>query len=251
MTTREELFERGEAVRAKLGTVVSDDDTAPGYQRMISEAIYGGIWGRPGLALADRDICVLAALALKQCLPQVRRHTKGALKIGLTPRTILEVFVHCGLYGGFPTIENSIAAAREVFREEGLEVEAEPDTDESLDELEARGQALLTELHGERGTQGYASPDNPVTGGLYGMAIQYGYGWLWHRAGLDRRQRMLIALAAFTVLGLESQLRKFSRSALNVGLSREEIIEAVMQTAPYGGFPGTLNALAAIEEVLA
>jgi 4-carboxymuconolactone decarboxylase len=60
---------------------------------------------------------------------------------------------------------------------------------------------------------------------------------------------MLCALAAFTVMGLESQLRKFAKSAGNVGLSRAEVIEAVIQTAPYGGFPRALNGLTILSEV--
>lgn len=107
------------------------------------------------------------------------------------------------------------------------------------------------DLHGERGTQGYASPDNPTTGALYALATQYGYGELWLRPGLDRRERLLCALASFTALGLETQLRKFSLSALRVGFSRQEVIEAVIQTAPYGGFPRALNALAVFGEAVA
>jgi 4-carboxymuconolactone decarboxylase len=60
---------------------------------------------------------------------------------------------------------------------------------------------------------------------------------------------MLCALAGFTAMGFESQLRKFAKSALNVGLSREEVIEAVIQTAPYGGFPRALNGLAILSDV--
>jgi 4-carboxymuconolactone decarboxylase len=50
-------------------------------------------------------------------------------------------------------------------------------------------------------------------------------------------------------MGLKSQLRKFAGSARNVGLTREEVIEAVIQTAPYGGFPRALNGLAILSEV--
>jgi 4-carboxymuconolactone decarboxylase len=52
-------------------------------------------------------------------------------------------------------------------------------------------------------------------------------------------------------MGLESQLEKFSRSALNVGLSRGEIVEAVIQTGPYGGFPRALNGLSILTRSLA
>ena len=50
-------------------------------------------------------------------------------------------------------------------------------------------------------------------------------------------------------LKLDSQVKKFGQSAAAVGLSRQEIIEAVIQTAPYGGFPRALNALGALSDV--
>ena len=109
---------------------------------------------------------------------------------------------------------------------------------------------MLEALHGSRGYEGYAAPDNRVTGALYPVAIQYGYGEIWHRPGLDRRQRALCAVAAFTALRLEGQVRKFGQSALNAGLAGGEIIEAVIQTAPYSGFAPALNALAALSDVL-
>ena len=52
------------------------------------------------------------------------------------------------------------------------------------------------------------------------------------------------------MLSLESQLRKFSVSALRVGFTREDVVEAIIQTAPYGGFPRALNALAALDAAL-
>jgi alkylhydroperoxidase/carboxymuconolactone decarboxylase family protein YurZ len=256
MTTRETLRQQGEAMRARLlgdrrpPAEIAAGESTPGFRQMMTEAVFGGIWARPGLGLADRMICTLAALGLLQRLPQLRHYVAAAVDAGLTPRAILEVFVQCGLYGGFPTTETAVTVAREVFAERGIVVPDEPARTDTLETLDARGRGLLEELHGERGSQGYAAPGNAVTGALYPMAIQYGYGELWFRPGLDRRQRMLCAVASFTVLGLESQVRKFGQSALTVGLSRQEVIEAVIQTAPYGGFPRALNALAALSDVL-
>jgi len=73
---------------------------------------------------------------------------------------------------------------------------------------------------------------------------------LWDRPGLGRRERMLCAVAAFTAMGLDGQVRKFSQSALNVGLTQEEIVEAIIQTGPYGGFPLALNALALFSDAV-
>ena len=255
MTPRETLRQQGETMRTRLHgdrrppAEIATGESTPGFRQMMTEAVFGGIWARPGLALADRMICTLAALALLQRLPQLRQYVAAAADAGLAPRSILEVFVQCGLYGGFPVTETAVAIAHEVFADRGIVVPDEPPRTDSLEALDARGRALLQELHGERGSQGYAAPGNAVTGALYPTAIQYGYGELWFRPGLDRRQRMLCAVASFTVLGLESQVKKFGQSALSVGLSREEVIEAVIQTAPYGGFPRALNALGALSDV--
>ncbi len=254
MTTREALRQRGEAMRARLfgqdAGAAERGDSAPGFRQLMSEAVYGGIWSRPGLALADRMICTLAALGAVQRLPQLRQYVAAALNIGLEPRTIQEILIQVGIYAGFSASEEALEVARAVFAERGVSIPAKAARDDSLDTLSARGRDLLQELHGERGAQGYASPDNPVTGALYPVAIQYGYGEIWCRPGLDRRQRALCAVAGFTALRLESQVKKFGQSALNVGLTRTEVIEAVIQTAPMSGFAPALNALAALSDAL-
>ena len=254
MTTREALRQEGEAIRARLfgqdASAPERGDSAPGFRQLMSEAVYGGIWGRAGLALPDRMICTLAALVAVQRLPQLRRYVAAALNIGLEPRTIQEILVQVGIYAGFSASEEAIEVAGAVFAERGISVPPEAARDDSLGTLSGRGRELLQELHGDRGTQGYASPDNPVTGALYPVAIQYGYGEIWFRPGLDRRQRVLCAVAGFTALRLENQVKKFGQSALNVGLSRAEVIEAVIQTAPFSGFAPALNALAVLSDAL-
>ncbi len=242
---------RGSELRARLGSGGGTAaDAIPGFRDFMDELLYAGIWDRPHLALGERMICALAAASLMQRLDQLERDVAGALDSGLAPRTILEVFVHVGLYGGFTGVEPAAAAAFRVFARRGLQVPPEPDRTASLEDLDRLGREVQLELHGERADQGYAAPGNAITGTLYPSAVRYGYGELWSRPGLDHRQRMLCAVAGFTVLGLETQLAKFAKSALNVGLTREEVVEAAIQTAPYGGFPKVLNALAIMSKSL-
>lgn len=248
--TRQDLRQRGAALRARLHGANEAGSPVPGYGDWMDEVVYGGVWNRPGLALTDRMICTLAALSLLQRLDALRGMVGAALDLAMPPRAILEVFMHVGLYGGFPTTEAAAACARQVFAARGVVVPDEPARDDSDEALNARGRELMAAMHGERGKQGYAAPGNAITGALYPSAVRYGYGELWSRPGLEHRERMLCAIAGFTVLGLEGQLRKFAQSALNVGLAREEIVEAVIQTAPYGGFPRALNGLAILSEVL-
>ncbi len=248
MTTRAALKQQGEAMRRRL---FGDDDGAPAALRTInSEASYGAIWSRPGLALQDRMICALAALAAVQRLPKLRRHIGAALELGLSPRAIVEVLIQIGIYAGFAASEEAVDMAAAEFAARQVAMPEEPERSDSLEALSERGRTLMEQLHGNRATQGYAAPGNTVTGALYPLAIQYGYGEIWFRPGLDLRQRSLVAVAAFTALKLD-QVKKFGESALNMGLSRTEVIEAVIQTAPYSGFAPALNALGALSGALA
>src|SRR6185437_9451255 len=211
---------------------------------------HGAIWNRPGLALPDRMLCTLAALGVWPRLRQLRRHIGAALELGLSPEAIREVLLQAGLYAGFSAAEETLALAAEVFAERNIPFPPDPPIDASLEDLTARGRETMQAVHGERSVQGYAAPDNLVTYALYETAIQYGYGEIWFRPGLDRRSRSLVAVAAFTALRMPEQAKRFGQAALNLGVARSEVIEAVVQTAPYSGFPPALNVLSAISDVL-
>ncbi|MBS0549901.1 MAG: carboxymuconolactone decarboxylase family protein [Proteobacteria bacterium] len=248
MTTRAALRQQGEDMRRRL---FGDDDGAPAFLRTLNaEASYGAIWSRPGLALEDRMLCALAALASVQRLFKLRHHVAAALRLGQSPRTIVEVLIQIGIYAGFAASEEAVEAAAAEFAACGVAMPEEPAADDSLETLSERGRKLMEKLHGNRAGQGYAAPGNAVTGALYPLAIQYGYGAIWYRPGLDLRQRALVAVAAFTALKL-GQVEKFGESALNMGLSRTEVIEAVIQTAPLSGFAPALNALGLLSKALA
>jgi len=254
MTTRDDLRQQGEAMRARLfGTDIADaysQDAAHGFRDFLSETEFGIVWCRPGLALADRMVCTLAALACVQRHSALRRYVGAALNIGLDAGAIQEVLIQIGIYAGFAASEEALETAAAVFAERGIKVSAQAPRNDSLETLSARGNELLKALHREGGDKGYASSDNPVTGALYPVAIQYGYGEIWFRPGLAQQQRVLCSVASFTALRLESQTRKFGQAALNLGVTRTEVIEAVIQTAPFSGFAPALNALAVLSDVL-
>jgi 4-carboxymuconolactone decarboxylase len=246
--TRHDLRHQGEAM---LRTLFGSAAQPAGLANLLTEAAYGGIWSRPGLALPDRLVCAIAALGAGPRLKALRRHIAAGLEHGLSAEAIREILVQASLYSGFSAAEETLELAGQIFAEHGIQFPADPPEDASLEELDRRGATLMATLHGARATQGYASPDNPVTGLLYPSAIRYGYGEIWSRPGLEHRQRALVAVAAFTALRLPEQVAKFGQSALNIGLTKTEVLEAIIQTAPLTGFPPALNALAAISAAFA
>ncbi|MEZ8803551.1 carboxymuconolactone decarboxylase family protein [Vibrio splendidus] len=82
--------------------------------------------------------------------------------------------------------------------------------------------------------------------------IEYPFGDIYSRPGLDLKSREIATVAALTALGnCAPQLKVHLNAALNVGCSEEEIKEVILQMSVYAGFPSALNGMFAFKEVLA
>ena len=76
-----------------------------------------------------------------------------------------------------------------------------------------------------------------------GHAEAFAFGDIYGRPGLDARSRQLVTIGVLTALGgCEPQLKVHVGAALNVGLTPDEIVEAMLHAAVYAGFPRALNA---------
>lgn len=83
------------------------------------------------------------------------------------------------------------------------------------------------------------------------MAIEFPFGDLYSRAELGMRDREIVAIAALATLGHGGpQLRHHVAAASKLGIEKAEIVEILMQSAVYGGFPAALNALADCHDLL-
>ncbi|MCK9150407.1 carboxymuconolactone decarboxylase family protein [Methanobacterium alcaliphilum] len=80
--------------------------------------------------------------------------------------------------------------------------------------------------------------------------IEFPFGDIYSRKGLDLKSREIATVAALTALGNATpQLKVHINAALNVGCSKEEIIEIIIQMAVYAGFPAALNGMFTAKEV--
>lgn len=74
-------------------------------------------------------------------------------------------------------------------------------------------------------------------------------GDVWGRPGLEKRERCMVAIAVLTATNKPEQLKSYITGALNLGLSREEICEIILQIAVYAGFPTAIQGFAVANEV--
>jgi 4-carboxymuconolactone decarboxylase len=114
-----------------------------------------------------------------------------------------------------------------------------------------RGLERLREVDGAAGDKVIASLAG-ISPDLGRYIIEFGFGDIYSRPGLTLQQRELATIAALTAMGTaQPQLKVHIAAALNVGLSRTEIIETMLQMSLYAGFPAALNGVFAAKEVFA
>lgn len=86
---------------------------------------------------------------------------------------------------------------------------------------------------------------------LQELVTQYCWGEVWGREGLSRRDRSLLNLGMISILNRGHELKAHVRGALNNGLSRDEIREALLQVAIYGGVPCAVDSFRLANEAFA
>lgn len=113
------------------------------------------------------------------------------------------------------------------------------------------GQKMLQQVDGKGGDAVIESLQD-VASDFARYLIEFPFGDIYSRPGLDLRSREIATVAALTALGNATpQLKVHIAAARHVGLTQEEIIEVIMQMAVYAGFPAALNGLFAAKEVFA
>jgi 4-carboxymuconolactone decarboxylase len=130
-----------------------------------------------------------------------------------------------------------------------LEESAVLTTDALREERYKQGLNMLAAVDGPAGlavveTLAQAFPD------FARLVVEFSFGDIYARSGLDLRARELATVAALCAMGSAlPQLRVHVHAALHVGCKPEEVVEVVMQMAVYAGFPAALNGLSVVRDV--
>ncbi|WDP90430.1 MAG: carboxymuconolactone decarboxylase family protein [Desulfobacter sp.] len=112
-----------------------------------------------------------------------------------------------------------------------------------------KGLKALKQITGATGEQVIESLKDTAPE-LADWIIDFGYGEVFSRTGLDMKSRELATVAALTAMGTAApQLKVHIHGALNVGCKKGQIIEVILQMAVYAGFPAAINGVNAARDV--
>ena len=101
--------------------IASLEGVAPDLGRYILEFAFGDVYCRDGLSLQEREIITIASLLTAGgCESQLEVHINGSLNVGISPEKVIETFIQCIPYTGFPKVLNAVNVAKKVFAERNV-----------------------------------------------------------------------------------------------------------------------------------
>jgi 4-carboxymuconolactone decarboxylase len=117
-------------------------------------------------------------------------------------------------------------------------------------DLDPDGLAVRRDVLGPEYVDAAIARANDITAEFQEMITKFAWGHIWTRPGLDRRMRSAVTLTALVAHGHLAELELHLRAALRNGLTREEIVEVLLQSAIYCGVPAANSAFAVARRVL-
>jgi 4-carboxymuconolactone decarboxylase len=213
---------------------------APGLATLTDDVLYGDVWRRPELSPRDRSLVTISVLIATGKPAQLAGHLGRALDNGVQPGETSGLLAHLAMYCGWPSavsaldVYNQVYTARKVdttaLRAAGSRLPA-PDSDA------ARGKAVTEEL-------GAVAPK------FVQLTNDVVFDDLWRRSDLSLRDRSLVTIAALAAMGDDDQLDPYLRRALESGLTRAQITEALTHLGFYAGWAKATKAMTAVTRTL-
>lgn len=192
----------------------------------------------------------LASMIACQALREYRIMLGAALIAGVTPVEIKEIVYQAVQYVGMAKVYDFLHATNEVLAERGVTLPLPGQSTTTPENREEKGLAVMKQIVGSDVVDKLRAnaPDDQQH--IQGYLRANCFGDNYTRAGIDIPTRELLTLAMLVSLGgCDPQARGHVAANLNVGNSRAVMIEVVTQLLPFIGYPRTLNALRAIDEV--
>jgi 4-carboxymuconolactone decarboxylase len=223
-------------------------DASPDLARLSIDFAFGEALSRDGLDARAKLLAIIAMLAAAgNRTDALHLHLAGALALGVSREEIIEVLIQLSAYRGFPSALNAFAVARDAFAGTTTATLATfpPTAAETRVERLDRGRATLAKTSGESGDAVVRSFDD-IAPDLGQMIVEHSYGEVFSRQGIDMKTRELTACAALAAVAsktTETPLRVHINAALNLGATREEILETLVNLTAYNGYPATQQAV--------
>ena len=174
----------------------------------------------------------------------------AALDTGVTPVEAKEVLYQAVPYVGIARAFDFLHATNEVLRARGVALPLPGQATVSREDRADKGLQVMTQAIGAAAVEGLQTAMPPDQRHMVGFLAAHCFGDHYTRRGLDLPTRELVTLSLLAALGgCDGQVKGHVAANLNVGNDRALLTDVVTQLLPFIGYPRTLNALRAIDEI--
>ena len=221
------------------------------FYEIMKRFIYSEVWQHGNLEPKIRELIIIAVNITNNNMEQCAEHVEAALNIGISPVEIKETLYQCAPYIGFSKVENAITATNKIFKEKGVKLPLENQSQVTEENRINKGIEVQKYIFGSENIDNMRAnaPDNLKH--IQDYLSGYCFGDICGRSGLDIKIRELITFSIIATLGgCENQLRAHIGGNAAIGNDKETLLNVITQCMPYIGFPRTLNAITCINEVL-
>ena len=203
------------------------------------------------LDVRTRLMVQLASLIASQALGEYRVMLGAALEVGVTPVEAKEIVYQAVPYVGMAKVFDFLHATNEVLTARGIELPLPGQSTTTPETRFEKGLAVQKQIVGDDVVERlYASAPGDQQH-LQRVLSDDCFGDYLTRGGIDIPTRELLTLSMLVSLGgCDAQAKGHVAANLHVGNDRARLIDVVTQLLPFIGYPRTLNALRAIEEVI-
>lgn len=248
MLDPKERSERGKRVQTELLAAPATEPTTL-LDASWRDYVFSEVWTRPGLDRRSRYIISICSAVCSNALPEILQgYIRGALKLGdLTLAELREAALHLAVYKGWSqavVFDRAITAAA---KELGLAMAPSPQIREKPWDSNARyteGAASYLKA------MAHPAPP-PKTAYFEGGILNFVFGEMWLRPGLDQRARRWVTLVCVADSSSSTPIRSHVWAAIKTGdATGEELFEFVLQYAIHGSWPKASVMQGAVTEML-
>ena len=202
------------------------------------------------LSPQKRELLTLAILTALPAPQEISSHVENALKLGATPEEIRETLLQTTPYAGYSKTKAIIEQMYRTFKKRGIRLPLSPQGTVTGETRYDKGLEKQVAIAGDRIL--HRIQEAPADEAhINTLLAENCFGDYYTRNILSLQDRELITFVTIAALGgADPQVRGHVAANLQVGNTRQDLLDAITVALPYMGYPRTLNALAAINAVV-
>jgi 4-carboxymuconolactone decarboxylase len=204
------------------------------------------------LEIQTRLMVQIAAIIACQAVREYRAMLGAALNVGVTPVEVKEILYQSVPYVGMAKAFDFIQATNEVLTERGIQLPLPGQSTTTPENRAEMGLAVQKQIIGSDAVDRFRASAPADQQHIQRFLAAACFGDYYTRTGIDIPTRELLTLSILVSLGgCDAQVKAHVAANLNVGNDRARLIDVITQLLPFIGYPRTLNALRAVDDVTA